>query len=185
MFLTKECSIYSWSMFWLYMCLANPILFFMINLVFEIVEYFNEGQCNEIKLSAFIYHNLSRRLNKICWCTYIKNFLTFQESLKALLKLIDVRTNLNIFIRDFLKNWYSAYINTKCPFKLPKFVQPPLDHYNMKVYILKSDRGYHSIKAPVCQWVSESVCLFPDSSETATPVTWNFEGWFPLGLRRF
>ena len=42
-----------------YMCLANPILFFMINLVFEMVEYFNEGQCNEIKLSAFIYHNLS------------------------------------------------------------------------------------------------------------------------------
>ena len=53
-----------------YMCLANPILFFMIYLVFEIVEYFNEGQCNEIKLSAFIYHNLSWRQNKICWCTY-------------------------------------------------------------------------------------------------------------------
>ena len=152
-----------------YMCLANPILFFMIYLVFEIVEYFNKGQCNEIKLSAFIYHNLSWRQNKICWCTYIKHFLTFQESKKAF-SFIDVRTNLNILIRDLLKNWYSAYKNTKCPFKLPKFVQPPLDHYNMKVYILKSDWGYHSIKAPVCQWVSES-----DSSEMA-----NFEGWFPL-----
>ena len=107
-------------------------------LVFEIVEYFNEGQCNEIKLSAFIYNNLSWQQNKICWCTYIKNFLTFQESKKAF-SFIDVRTNLNILIRDLLKNWYSAYKNTKCPFKLPKFMQPPLDHYNVKVYILKSD----------------------------------------------
>ena len=38
----------------------------------------------------------------------------------------------------------------------------------------------HSIKAPVCQWVSLCVCsLTPPKWQT--PVSWNFEGWFPLG----
>ena len=133
-----------------YMCLANPILFFMINLVFEMVEYFNEGQCNEIKLSAFIYNNLSWQQNKICWCTYIKHFLTFQESKKAF-SFIDVRTNLNILIRDLLKNWYSAYNNTICPFKLPKFVQHPLESLYFEEWLGIS--LYKSTSLSVSEWV--------------------------------
>ena len=45
-----------------------------------------------------------------------------------------------------------------------------------------------SIKAPVCHWVSLSVCLFGLSltpPKRRTPVSWNFEGWFPLVWRRF
>ena len=45
---------------------------------------------------------------------------------------------------------------------------------------------YHSIKAPVCQWVNESiVCLFPNFSKTANPSKLDFEGWFPLKCRMF
>ena len=39
----------------------------------------------------------------------------------------------------------------------------------------------HSIKAPVCQWVSLFVCLFPNSSETANPSDLKFGGMMPLG----
>ena len=41
-----------------------------------------------------------------------------------------------------------------------------------------------SIKAPVCQWVSESVWMFPDSSETANPSDLKFWGMIPLGMEK-
>ena len=43
---------------------------------------------------------------------------------------------------------------------------------------------YPSLKAPVCQWVSEWVSVFVCSltpPKRRTPATWNFEGWSPLG----
>ena len=45
---------------------------------------------------------------------------------------------------------------------------------------------YLSIKAPVCQWVSEwvslCVCLFPNSSKTTKPDELKFWGMIPLGM---
>ena len=41
-------------------------LFDVSSLFFEKVEYSNEGQCNEIKISALIHHYLSCIQNKIC-----------------------------------------------------------------------------------------------------------------------
>ena len=41
--------------------------------------------------------------------------------------------------------------------------------------------GNPSLKAPVCQWVSEWVCVFGCSltlPKRRTPASWNFEGWF-------
>ena len=45
---------------------------------------------------------------------------------------------------------------------------------------------YPSLKAPVCQWVSEwvseCVCLFPNSSETANPSKMKYWVVIPLGI---
>ena len=45
---------------------------------------------------------------------------------------------------------------------------------------------YPSLKAPVCQWVSEWVCvcvwMFPNSYETANPSELKFWGMIPLGI---
>ena len=41
-----------------------------------------------------------------------------------------------------------------------------------------------SIKAPVCQWVSESVWMFPNSYETANPSELKFWGMIPLGMEK-
>ena len=41
-----------------------------------------------------------------------------------------------------------------------------------------------SIKAPVCQWLSESVWMFPNSSETANPSDLKFWGMIPLGMEK-
>ena len=43
---------------------------------------------------------------------------------------------------------------------------------------------YLSIKAPVCQWVSLFVCLFPNSSETANPSELKFWGMILLGMEK-
>ena len=42
--------------------------------------------------------------------------------------------------------------------------------------------NYPSLKAPVCQWVSECVWMFPNSSETANPSELKFWGMIPLGI---
>ena len=67
------------------------------------------------------------------------------------LKFINVRTNLNILIRDLLKNWYSAYNNTICPFKLPKFVQHPLESLYFEEWLGIS--LYKSTSLSVSEWV--------------------------------
>ena len=43
---------------------------------------------------------------------------------------------------------------------------------------------YHSIKAPVCQWVSESVCVFGCSLTPPKRRIPKFWGIIPLGTRR-
>ena len=48
---------------------------------------------------------------------------------------------------------------------------------NLKLYNL-------SIKAPVCQWVSVFVGLFPNSSETANPSELKFWGMISLGMEK-
>ena len=44
--------------------------------------------------------------------------------------------------------------------------------------------SYLSINAPVCQWVSESVWMFPNSYETANPSELKFWGMIPLGMEK-
>ena len=39
-----------------------------------------------------------------------------------------------------------------------------------------------SFKAPVCQWVSLCVWMFPNSSKTANPSELKFWGMIPLGI---
>ena len=41
----------------------------------------------------------------------------------------------------------------------------------------------NSIKAIGCQWVSLSVCLFPNSFETTKPDELKFRGMIPLGMQ--
>ena len=64
-------------------------------------------------------------------------------------------------------------------------------HFDLNVRKCNYRYYYYSIYVIILislskhQSVSESVCLFPNSSERQTPASWNFEGWFSLGWRRF
>ena len=44
---------------------------------------------------------------------------------------------------------------------------------------------YQSTSLSVSELVCLSVWMFANSSKMTNPASWNFEGWFPLGWRRF
>ena len=60
-----------------------------------------------------------------------------------------------------------------------------METFKMSYYL---DKDNLSIKAPVCQWVSEweSLCvwMFPNSSETANPSDMKFWKMIPLGMEK-
>ena len=66
--------------------------------------------------------------------------------------------------------------------------RPLIRHQKPKSCDLKWTISYLSIKALVCQWVSEAVSVFVCSltpTKRRIRMSWNFEGCFPLGCRRF
>ena len=55
-------------------------------------------------------------------------------------------------------------------------------------YMCSGEATSHSRKAIECQWVSGWVCPFVCSltpPKRLNLMSWHFEGWFPMGFRRF
>ena len=88
--------------------------------------------------------------------------------------------------------WYQKfYFGLIAKIKGSKIIfleKPCLDFYFTIIKLVYNNPINHSIKAPVCQWVSESVCLtvwmFPNSYETANPSELKFWGMILLGMEK-
>ena len=111
-------------------------------------------------------------INAIGFYIYPKEMFKCQKTLRSAPNLSPNRQNkIDLVISDLSLNVNHLNINLI-----------PTDIKSIFKNLLSKERLYLSIKVPVCQWVSEYVCLFPNSFETANPSELKFWGIIPLGI---